>query len=135
MRMLVARLCEGQDLKKAIEELVRAEKLSSATIISGVGSLSRATIRMPGARPTKQDIRNFDGPFEIVSLMGNLGQHRTHAHIAFSDSSGQVFGGHLKEGSIVHTTVELVLVAEDRLEFSEEVDPDTGFGELKVKKL
>jgi predicted DNA-binding protein with PD1-like motif len=46
-----------------------------------------------------------------------------------------VIGGHLKEGSIVHTTVELVLAVDDSLRFSEENDPDTGFGELKIEKI
>ncbi|HEY1835962.1 MAG TPA: PPC domain-containing DNA-binding protein [Candidatus Saccharimonadales bacterium] len=130
--MLAIRLHEGQDLKLAIEEFVCGRKLSSATIISAVGSLSHARMRMAGAQPEKQDIRDYGGSFEIVSLIGNLGKNRTHLHIAISDSVGKVVGGHLKEGSIVHTTVELVIAAERGLAFSEAIDPETGFGELKV---
>jgi predicted DNA-binding protein with PD1-like motif len=128
MRMVAIRLHEGQDLKESIEKVVREQKLSSATIIGAVGSLGHARIRMAGAKPDKQDIRDYAGTFEIVSLIGNLG----HVHIALSDSEGVVIGGHLKEGSLVHTTVELVLAVEDDLKFSEEVDPATGFGELKI---
>jgi predicted DNA-binding protein with PD1-like motif len=66
MRMMAKRLHEGEDLKLAIEQWVRAEKLSAATVISGVGSLQPARMRMAGAQPDKQDIREYDGELEIV---------------------------------------------------------------------
>ena len=134
MRMLAIRMHRGQDLKAEIERFVADNKLSSATIISAVGSLEGVRMRMAGAQPSEQDIRNYDGSYEIVSLIGNLGAGRTHVHIAVSDREGAVIGGHLKEGSVVHTTVELVLAVDDDLVFSEEIDPKTGFGELKVSQ-
>ena len=132
MKLIATRLREGQDLKEAIEAFVVERKLTSATVVSAVGSLSHARIRMAGAQPNAQDIRDYDSPMEIVSLTGNLGPGRVHLHIAVSDPEGAVTGGHLKEGSIVHTTVELVLATDETLAFTEEVDPETGFGELKV---
>lgn len=132
MRMVATRLREGQDLKGSIERLVAALHLSAATVISGVGSLNTATLCMAGAEAGKQDIRTIAGPFEIVSLTGNLGPGRVHLHMSLSDKDGTVIGGHVKEGCIVHTTVELVLAVEDKLTFTEETDPQTGFGELKV---
>lgn len=133
MRMVATRLREGQDLKGSVERLVAALKLSSATVISGVGSLNTATLRMAGAEAGKQDIRTLEGPFEIVSLTGNLGPGRTHLHMSISDKDGNVTGGHVKEGCVVHTTLELVLAVEDKLTFTEEIDPATGFGELKIQ--
>lgn len=132
MRLVVQRLYEGELLKERIEQIVHEHRLTAATVISAVGSLNTARIRMAGAQPNNEDIRSYEGPFEIVSLIGNLGQGRTHLHLAFSDSDGQVIGGHLKEGCIVHTTVELVLAVEDGLHFSESTDPKTGFGELHI---
>jgi predicted DNA-binding protein with PD1-like motif len=132
MTLLAKRLVEGEDLKQAIEQFVLGQQLASATVIGAVGSLSTLRIRMAGAQPEKQDIRNLEGPFEIVSLIGNLGPGRSHLHISVSDKDGRVIGGHLKEGSIVHTTVELVIASEENLKFTEETDPQTGFGELKV---
>jgi len=131
--MVVTRLQEGQDLKLSIEKLVRAMHLPAATVISGVGSLHTATIRMAGAAAGKQDIRTLQGPFEVVSLIGNLGQNRTHLHMSISDADGVVIGGHVKEGCIVHTTVELTLAVEDNLTFSERPDERTGFGELSIQ--
>jgi predicted DNA-binding protein with PD1-like motif len=134
MNIYATRLTQGQDLKKSIEDFVKNQGLSSATIVSAVGSLERLVVRMAGATASTQDIRTLDGPFEIVSLVGNLGQERTHLHISVSDKSGAVKGGHLKEGSIVHTTVELVLVSEPSLTFAEKTDNNTGFGELEIQK-
>jgi uncharacterized protein len=133
MRMVVTRLREGQDLKQSIERIVKAMDLSAATVISAVGSLNSATLRMAGAEMGRQDIRTLDGPFEIVSLIGNVGQNRTHLHMSVSDKDGVVAGGHVKEGCAVHTTVELVLAVEDKLTFGEENDPKTGFGELSIR--
>ena len=133
MRMIATRLREGQDLKATIEKLVKAMNVSAATVISGVGSLNNATLRMAGAEADKQDIRELKGPFEIISLIGNLGQDRTHLHMSVSDKDGKVIGGHVIEGCTVHTTVELVLALEDNLVFGEENDPQTGFSELDIR--
>lgn len=133
--MLAIRLHKGQDLKAEVERFVADNKLSSATVISAVGSLDGVRLRMAGAQPGTQDIRNYAGAYEIVSLIGNLGLGRTHLHLAVSDKEGSVIGGHLKEGNIVHTTVELVLISEEGLAFSEETDNNTGFGELKIEAV
>ncbi len=133
MKMLAIRLHEGENLKESIEAFVQSRKLSSATIISAVGSLNNVRMRMAGAQPDKQDVRDLPGPFEIVSLIGNLGQNRVHLHIAISDKEGVVLGGHLKEQSVVHTTVELVIATEDGLVFGEAPDAATGFGELDIQ--
>lgn len=135
MNMRAVRLQEGQLLKESIEDFIKAENITAATIISAVGSLSHVRARMAGATPDKQDIRDYNGSFEIVSLIGNLGLGRTHLHVAFSDDEGRVIGGHLKEGSVVHTTVELVLAVDKSLEFGEAVDNTTGFGELEVRNI
>lgn len=135
MRLFAVRLTEGDRLKESIERIVSENQFTAATIVSAVGSLSQVVMRMAGASPESQDIQTYTGVYEIVSLIGNLGQGRTHLHMAISDSDGGVTGGHLKEGAIVHTTVELVLAVDDRLAFSEEVDEKTGFGELKISEL
>lgn len=131
--MVATRLREGQDVKQTVEKLVAAMNISAATVISGVGSLSKVTLRMAGAERNKQDIREVSGPLEVVSLIGNIGRGRTHLHLSVADKTGKVTGGHVKEGCLVHTTVELVLAVEDNLVFGEENDSQTGFGELKIQ--
>ena len=132
MIMFAVRLREGRDLKKSMEDPVRKQKLSAATILSTVGSLIHVQLRTAGTQPDKQDVRDYDSIYEIVSVIGNLVQGRKHTDISNAASGGRVFGGHFKEGSIVHTTTELVLAINDKLRFSEEVGASTKFGELKT---
>jgi predicted DNA-binding protein with PD1-like motif len=134
MRMLATRLHRGQDVKASIEAFVREQKISAGAIISAVGCLSQARLRMADATSDKQEVRDYNQPLEVVSLIGNVGQERMHLHLALSDANGKVVGGHMKDGCIVDTTLELVIAVDDSLEFSEEPDPRTGFGELKISR-
>lgn len=136
MKLYATRLREGDDLKEAIVAFVQANKLANATIVSAVGSLSKAKLRMAGASPEKQDVREYEGVFEIVSLIGTVDKNgNSHLHISILDKDGNVIGGHLKDGSIVHTTVELVVASDDNLIFERKIDEATGFDELSIEEL
>lgn len=50
MRALAFRLSPGVDLRDELERLAQAEGLRAGAILTGVGSLARARLRMPGAR-------------------------------------------------------------------------------------
>ncbi len=133
MNLHAVRLNEGEDLKEAITSFSYRECKSGAVVLSAVGSLSGATLRMAGAEPTKQDIRHYDGRFEIVSLTGTIDKDgKIHLHMSISDENGTVVGGHVKEGCIVHTTCELVLASDQNIILSREKDENTGFDELFV---
>lgn len=127
------RLKPGADLKKSIESIVVERSIKAGFIISCVGGLEQAVVRMAGATPDAQDIRTLKADYEIVSLVGTVSVNGTHLHISFSDSEGLVYGGHLKEGTIIQPTAEIVLGFEDDVEFKRELDEDTGFKELVVK--
>ena len=51
----------------------------------------------------------LSGPFEIISCTGVVALSGSHIHIGIADGAGQCLGGHLLPGSIVYTTVELVV--------------------------
>lgn len=135
MRLVAKRLMPGKDLKQSIVAFAKEKDIAAGAIVSAVGSLRHATIRMAGAQPDKQDVRELDGPFEIVSLIGTVSINGEHLHVSISDTGGKVIGGHLKDGSITETTVELVIAVETRLEFTRDVDPTTGFLELSVTEV
>lgn len=130
--MLAFRIKPGQDLKLELERVIKLEDITSGFIATAVGSLHKVVIRMAGAQPEKQDIRTLEGHFEIVSLVGTLSLDGAHIHISVSDSEGNVIGGHLKEGSLVTTTAEIVLGYEDSIMFNRTPDLKTGFDELSV---
>ncbi|MBQ4157741.1 MAG: DUF296 domain-containing protein, partial [Clostridia bacterium] len=55
-----------------------------------------------------------------------------HIHISVSDKTGRVFGGHLKEGTIIDTTCEVVILPLEGISFLKEYDAETGYNELKI---
>ncbi|NYB51845.1 MAG: DUF296 domain-containing protein [Methanobacteriaceae archaeon] len=124
--MIVKRLIPGKDLKKSLEEIRAQNDFKSGVIICMVGSLDNTFLRM--ADETKKLIK---GPLEIVSATGTLATNGVHVHLAVSDSQGTITGGHLLDGSIVHTTVELCIMPIEKT-FKRVFDPKTGYKELVI---
>lgn len=135
MKSFAFRLKPGADLRQGIEEFAAQKALRAACVVSCVGGLDKLVIRMAGATPEKQDVRALAEDFEIVSLVGTISKDGSHIHIAASKKDGQVIGGHLKEGTIVYPTAEIVLGEMEDVEFGREMDDETGFEELVVKKI
>jgi predicted DNA-binding protein with PD1-like motif len=119
-------------LKPGSEAVIAKQNIKAGFIISCVGGLQKAVVRMAGAKPAKQDIRTFEQDYEIVSLVGTVSVNGMHMHISFSDREGSVIGGHLKEGTIVHPTAEIVIGIDETREFGREIDNETGFKELII---
>lgn len=122
------RLLPGQDLKASLEQYVRDRQIKAGVILSGVGSLQRATLRL-----ADESLKTFEQKFEIVSLTGTLSQDGCHLHISLADSQGQVVGGHLKGGCLIYTTAEMVIGEISDVTFKRRPDQDTGFNELVVE--
>jgi len=128
MQTVAVRFLPSQDLRKEIEKLAVENKIKAGVILSAVGSLSKANLRLAEAKESKI----WDGDLEIVSATGTIARNGLHIHLAIADNKGNVCGGHLQEGCIVNTTVELVIgVIEDQI-FKRELDTRTGWKELIV---
>ena len=128
---LVTRLMPGTDLKHALQAVVSSQELSAAALVTCVGSLKVAHLRLAGATTTQ----TFDGPFEIVSLVGTLSPDGVHLHLSIADKDGKVLGGHLLDGNIIHTTAEIALAIYEDVTFSRPPDPETGYVELQVQEI
>ena len=103
-------------------------RLQAGCLISAVGSLSLAQLRLAGA----SEVTAIYGELEILSLSGTLSPDGAHLHIAIADRSGAVIGGHLCAGSLVRTTAELVIGLLPQWRFCCELDPATGHAELRI---
>ena len=103
MKVVPLRLTPGVDLRLALEAWMGAQQEQAGCVLSAVGSLS-----------------------------GTLSPDGAHLHIAVADSSGAVIGGHLCAGSLVRTTAELVVGLLPDWQFSRELDPATGYSELRI---
>lgn len=131
MQTLAMRLKPGADPRRELRRLCEREAIEAACVVSCVGSLRKAAVRYADAPRAEL----LDGPFEIVSMEGTLSRHGCHFHVALSDADGCVVGGHLKDGSEVHTTAEIVLGVLDDVVFDRQPDADTGYEELVVRPL
>ena len=124
------RLFPGDDLKVAIQEHVNAENMLSGWVATCVGSLKQVSVRF--ANQQKGEV--LPGPFEILTLTGNLSASGCHLHICVADKHGHTMGGHLLEGTLVFTTAEIVLMHDSNLRFSRQHDDLTGFNELCIHR-
>jgi predicted DNA-binding protein with PD1-like motif len=126
---IAVRLTRGQDLKQAIQSLIKQHQISAGSIASCVGCVSSIHLRLANADHTLE----IEAPFEIVSVMGTLTPDHQHIHISLADETGKVIGGHLLEGTIIATTAELILHTYPDLTFTREHDESTGYTELVIK--
>ncbi len=130
MEALPLRLSPGADLRSALEAEVAASSHFAGFVISGVGSLSQARLRLAGAREPESLRRDL----EILTLAGTIARDGSHLHMSIADSDGRVMGGHVAHGCIVRTTVEVLLLLLPKWSFDRKLDPETGFAELVVSR-
>jgi len=130
MQNYTFRLNPGQDLFDSIGAFVRENRVEAGCILSGVGSLRQATLRLAN----REFLSEYDGPFEIVSITGTLSIYGSHLHISISDGDGKTIGGHFESGCQIYTTAEIVIaVFEDEI-YKRELATDSGYEELAVYK-
>jgi len=125
------RLKPNDDMFDSIESFVREKNIEAGCVLSGVGSLTRAVLRL-----ANRDFHSeFQGHFEIVSITGTVSVHGSHLHIAISDGDGKTIGGHLVSGCKIYTTAEIVLAVFDEIVYKRELyENDSGYEELVVYK-
>lgn len=100
------RLRENDDLKKCLKEYVKEHNIEAGCVLSGVGCVKHAHIRLVKAVSFLDEEKDY----EIVSITGIVSKERTHVHLSLSDETGATFGGHLADGTIINTTCELVIL-------------------------
>lgn len=131
MNFLPIRLRPGQDLRRALEAAVAERGVQAAFVVSGIGSLSPAVLRLAGA----STVLTIAGDTELLTLSGTVAAGATHLHASVSDAQGEVRGGHVSFGCTVRTTAEVLLALLPDWQFSREADADTGYDELVVRSL
>ncbi|MBG0790289.1 MAG: DNA-binding protein [Desulfovibrionaceae bacterium] len=129
MQTLAIRLRPGDDLLAELDRLAVERDWEAACILTCVGSLTTAVLRMANS----PESTSLEGHFEIVSLTGALSRHGSHCHIAISDGDGRTVGAHLLPGCRVYTTAEIVLGILPECRFLRTLDPETGYPELDIQ--
>jgi len=122
------RLKSGQDLFDSIEAFVKERHIEAGCVLSSVGSLTRAVLRL-----ANRDFHSeYNGYFEIVSMTGTVSIYGSHLHISISDGDGNTVGGHLVSGCRIYTTAEIVLAVFEEIVYKREFAEDSGYDELAV---
>lgn len=124
------RLVRGQDLKKEILLYCKNNKIEAGVILCAVGCIKHLHIRLAEAK----EYIDRDECYEIVSITGTLSKDDCHIHISVSDNKGNTIGGHLKDGTIVDTTCEVVIYELDNYVFNRELDNSTGYEEIVMER-
>ncbi|MGV3636161.1 MAG: PPC domain-containing DNA-binding protein, partial [Flavobacteriales bacterium] len=125
-RVHIIRMLPNADVRAELERWCAAQGLEAAVIISAVGSLSTAVIRFGG----RSEGATVTGDLEVCALSGTLSRHGLHVHIAVADGNGTMTGGHLLNGCLVRTTLELAVQEVGGIRLRREQDPRTGYAEL-----
>jgi uncharacterized protein len=99
-------------------------------VLSGIGSLSEASLRFAGA----DSLTVLVGPLEILSLAGSITPEGAHLHASVSTASGSVLGGHLGYGCLIRTTAEVLIAVLPEWKLSREHDATSGYKELTVAR-
>lgn len=123
------RLVPGQDLSLALKEWTAAHNIRAAAIVTCVGSISQAHLRLAN----RDSGSRFHQKMEILALSGTLSPDGPHLHVSLADGDGRCIGGHILDGCLVHTTAEIVICELPGICFSRQLDEKTGYRELKIE--
>ena len=131
MQNYTFRLKPGQDLFNSIEAFVMEKQVKAGCILSGVGSLTHANLRLANRKLPS----TYEGPFEIVSITGTVSIYGSHLHISISDGDGKTIGGHFESGCKIYTTAEIVIAVFEDVVYKRELAEDSGYEELVVYRI
>lgn len=127
----VLRLKPGEDLLVSIDKYIKKHQISAGFIATGVGSLSKVAFRKGYERTSLI----LEGGYEMISLSGTISIGGMHIHMAVSDQEFNVKGGHVKLGTIVRNTAEIVIIQLDNHELRRDKDNIHGHKELNIRKV
>ena len=108
---IIARIDKGEEILEQVKIIALTENIQLASV-QALGAVDKFTV---GVFRTEQKIyqsNEFQGDFEIVSLVGTINtmnhEYYCHLHMSAGNEKGQVFGGHLNQ-AIVSATCEMVI--------------------------
>jgi hypothetical protein len=119
-RVIAVRLRPGTDVLLGLQEACERAKINNGVILSAIGSLNGVEYCNPVELPEKKagygygETLHLTGPIELTAGTGIIchddeGNTNLHVHMSLSDRYGNAHGGHLKEGTKVLLTLDVVI--------------------------
>jgi len=100
----MGKLPYGCDLLNELTDICKKKNILTGKI-EGIGAVQCATIGYYNQQQKEYIWNKINRPMEVLSLKGNISikdnQSFVHAHVVLGDSKGEVYGGHLNQGTIV----------------------------------
>ena len=129
---IVLRIDRGEEIIEKVREVAEKEHIRLAEI-SALGATDDFTVGVYDVEAKRYDSKTFQGPHEIVSLVGTItekdGAFYQHLHLSAGNQDCAVVGGHLNR-AVVSVTCEMVIRilsgAVDR-----RPDPETGINLMR----
>ncbi len=117
--LLFVRVEEDEDLLQSLEEVAKSKGFENAVVVTATGSLKKAVLVNPLSlsKPPEVGKKEWEGPWEIVSLVGAIGKKHahegrmSHLHICLARHDGPAVGGILGFGSLAYYPIEVCLLA------------------------
>jgi predicted DNA-binding protein with PD1-like motif len=122
----IIRIDKGEKIVDTLKKFCMQQNIKLASF-SAIGAVNRASVGIFMQDTKEYHPKEFSGSMEIVSLQGTItqmdGKVYPHLHIALSDHTYQIFGGHLNEAWVGATCEAVLDVMDGRVErkFSEEI--------------
>ncbi len=131
--LVIAKLEDGENLLKSIEELAATHRIENAMVMWAIGMVRDLEIGYFNGKDYEKAV--YPQPLELVSLHGTYAgkaDPKVHVHLAASDRDHRVVGGHMFRAT-VSTLNELCLWKLWRTKMDRVLHPRSGLKELTLK--
>ncbi len=106
---------KGEDLLFALKKLAIDNEINAGRI-EILGFVSEANVGYFNSKTKQLDFVKYRRPMNIVACTGTISEKEdqpyVHLHMALSDSDGNMYGGHLADGTIVYSAEFTIAVYE-----------------------
>lgn len=123
----------GESVQEKLR-LFALENQVKAGFITGIGAISDPELGYFDIHQKKYLSIQLDGSYEVLSLNGNLSEHKGepffHIHVSLADKDFSVKGGHLFDAK-VSVTLELIF-QKTNIPLSRSLDDQTGLNLWKL---
>lgn len=108
---VIVRIDRGEEILEQLAVVAQKENIKLASV-QALGATDSFTVGVYDTESKQYHSNEFNGAFEIVSLVGTVntmnGEFYSHLHMSAGNEKGEVFGGHLNHAR-VSATCELVI--------------------------
>ncbi|HTU01715.1 MAG TPA: PPC domain-containing DNA-binding protein, partial [Candidatus Sulfotelmatobacter sp.] len=113
--IILVRFDPGELLLEGLREVIKAEAIGTAVVVSGIGTFSDCRIHQsvagypPNLLTRHQDYLELKGCYEIAAIQGIIANGEPHLHVTLSEGHSTI-AGHLEDGCRVMTLAEIAIL-------------------------